>query len=303
MKKLFRFAFMLMTLSVGVILTTNCSSSDNDEETEQVENGDKNGSGNGDANGGDDSPNNGGNDQSGEPESPEDNLPEEARAFVGYWINQESKGSDFVFSADGVCLMMPFDLTKNDPAYRIEHTLAPSSSGYWTFNKDTNILATTTGGWQWQVTLSNVGAWAGVSFGTSTAQSFKKSEDKLSYMTIILSKSEWEDENGNTFSVGTFVNRNESTYNILGVSIDQGLKSKIGLSGSYIAIKEDENSNDYVFEYYYASWSSRYHEYIVGSITGRTITLKNPTNYSKQRLVFTDKDGNVTCELKRSITE
>lgn len=73
-------------------------------------------------------------------ESPEDNLPEEAKTFLGYWKNQGNKGGDFIFFEDGTCWMMPFT---NSSSHNYSH-----NDGYWTYDPSTKILATTTNQWQ-----------------------------------------------------------------------------------------------------------------------------------------------------------
>lgn len=39
-------------------------------------------------------------------ENPEDNRPDEAKAFIGYWRNSQeksTKSNDFIFFSDGIC--------------------------------------------------------------------------------------------------------------------------------------------------------------------------------------------------------
>lgn len=113
--------------------------------------------------------------------SPEDNLPDAARTFVGYWRNSLDNlttSSDFVFYADGICERYSSD----GGTYQ--------GQGYWTFNENTNILATTTANWQWTVTLSNSEAWAGVSLGSSKTQTFYRDDDL--FVMACLAYSNWE---------------------------------------------------------------------------------------------------------------
>lgn len=114
-------------------------------------------------------------------ETIEDNLPEGANAFVGYWLysGSSSKYNDFLFLSNGQCR------TTRDEV----------NTGYWTYNKDTQILATTLMGWQFQVTLSNNEAWTGISVSSTSGYSFKRASDDEA-LDILLCSSVWEDENG-----------------------------------------------------------------------------------------------------------
>lgn len=115
-----------------------------------------------------------------EVESPEDNLPDVARSFIGYWRNTQSLVSnrDFVFYADGTC--------DNYWTYGGGY----EKSGYWTFNEETNILATTIDTWQWNVTLSNSEAWAGILYGSEKSQSYNR--DDAAFVFACLNNTEWE---------------------------------------------------------------------------------------------------------------
>lgn len=128
--------------------------------------------------GGDDDEAPGGNEQV---ESPEDNLPESSKGFVGYWRNSQDNlvtSNDFVFFGDGSC-----DRYNTYNGRFLD-------GGYWTFNDITKILATTVGEWQWEVTLSNSETWAGLSLGSAKTQTFKRDDSR--YALAYLRNTVWE---------------------------------------------------------------------------------------------------------------
>lgn len=85
------------------------------------------------------------------PEDETENLPEALRNFVGFWTKGNASGCLF-FSPDGRCYS--------------DGGGSGASKGFWTYNPETLILATTLGtGTQYQVNLSNAEAWAGVVLG------------------------------------------------------------------------------------------------------------------------------------------
>lgn len=88
-------------------------------------------------------------------EKPADNLPESSKQFIGLWRNNisQSWASDFLFWEDGTCRQITYSGHRND--------------GYWTYNEETGILATTTGGWQWQITIVTPESWSGISLGSN----------------------------------------------------------------------------------------------------------------------------------------
>lgn len=105
-------------------------------------------------------------------ENPEDNLPEKAKAFIGYWKNIDTNDRSlycFLFLPNGKCK-------------RIDYWGNLTDTGYWTFDEKTNILATTNGDfrshpWQWQITLSNNEAWVGILLGDNKSDAYRKGYD------------------------------------------------------------------------------------------------------------------------------
>ena len=114
-------------------------------------------------------------------EKVEDNLPEKARAFVGFWCNRAGNlttASDFAFFEDGTCQRW----SSNDKTY--------AEDGYWTYNEETQILATNVGQ-QWQITLSNSDSWAGlnlVATGTNANTNSTFNKDNSALLAVILHK-------------------------------------------------------------------------------------------------------------------
>lgn len=221
------------------------------------------------------------------PESPEDNLPEAARTFVGYWSNQGQKGGDFIFFGDGTCWMTAIG------------DCARSDVGYWTYDTSTKILATTTGSWQWQVTLSNSEVWTGVSLGSETVQTFERNRNSLEYMYAMLNSSYWSESTDSTLYIGQYTNvssdsKNRYTSEFSGFSLGGTLAVN---GGKYIEILENEEKSDYVFNYnirecYYlgyfgGSYSGYYSRYRTSVVGRGTIRLENPTSPSLSKLILT----------------
>ena len=193
------------------------------------------------------------------PTSPEDNLPEEARAFVGCWIKNDNTivAGDFMFWGDGTCWMCPASSNST------RHTIF----GYWAYNPETKILATTTNNWQWEVTLSNSEVWAGVSIASQKTLSFNKASNE-SFFRWVLDTKTWKND--------------EDVYlNYSGYNSSLGWRNKVtgyyySEEGNFI-ITEDENPDDYTFNY----------EFVYGYNTGEgTITLETP-NSPDSRIIMT----------------
>ena len=202
------------------------------------------------------------------PDSPEDNLPEESKVFVGYWDDESTttKAVDFLFFTDGTGRIYGnYNNTINE--------------GYWTFNANTAILATTMNNWQFQVTLSNNEAWSGVSLGTTTAKTYRRGAN-LDMARALIRESSWKAD--------------DLTLIVSGDSKPSGtvLPELIG-SRRYknITLLEDDNTDDYTFKYeingeYLTSYRGEeyYRSYEAG--TG-TIAIENPYSPSKTRIVLT----------------
>lgn len=196
-----------------------------------------------------------------------------------------------MFFEDGICWMTPLSSSSSNKYSHI--------SGYWTYDNLTKILATTTNEWQWQVTLSNSEAWAGVSLGSSTVQTFEREKDSLDFFKMILWKSSWQESPDSTLNIHYYEDLTTSsdyiyTSNFSGFSIDQTIN--IG-TARYLEVLEDEKEDDYTFKYNLREYSYlnsggsslsghwiRYSTKIIGS--GK-VTLNNPMNSTKSELVFT----------------
>jgi len=245
MKRIAKFT-VLLGMMCTLLVSGSCSSDDNDASPEN-------------------------------PENPEDNLPEEAKTFVGFWENQGNRGGDFIFFEDGTCWMMPI--------YNGEHTES-YIDGYWTYDTSTKILATTTKGWQWQVTLSNPEAWTGVSLGSNpTSQTFERKHGPK-YMNIFLANSSWEESADSVLNIKSHQTLDLYSHSIDGFFITSTIK--IG-DASFLKLIEDDNTDDYTCKYDLSEIryirQDTYYEYVIGS---GTVTLKNPTSSpTKGALVFT----------------
>ena len=115
-------------------------------------------------------------------ENAEDNLPEKTRAFVGAWMATKSHSpykdkwkyrSAIIFFSDGTCVLNESYYCDYNGGYDIES----EKTGYWTYDENTRILATTVG-YQWNITLSNSSNWTGLLLTGDYAEntSFEKND-------------------------------------------------------------------------------------------------------------------------------
>ena len=178
----------------------------------------------------------------------EDNLPAEAKQFVGYWLNPDQYKSDvrphLYCSADGICFVASIYLDKNwDPetGYTWKPTLAQD---YWAYDNNTKNL--TAGSFIFTVTLSNQWAWKGIykKKDKTYNESFNKASN-LDVAQFLIGR------------VGNWLSEDNTVVDLKGYTIS-----------------EDENEDDYIFNYQ------------KGKEQG-TLTIKNPFYLSKISLIFT----------------
>ena len=214
--------------------------------------------------------------------SPEDNLADEAKAFVGYWENQGTKGYDWLFLGDGVCKAHVYSKAPGEAG----------TVGYWAYDTDTGILATTIGGWQWYITLSNSVAWTGISVSsesTCTFENYSSSETdgNKSYFLEFVCGTTWENASDSTLILGYNV------YHYIGSSSNYtDYKSGYAISGNddvenyeLIQFTSDDDYTDYTFNYtLYKAGSYKFSKGGSG-----TVTLSNPTSSTSAVLTFTGK--------------
>lgn len=215
--------------------------------------------------------------------SPEDNLPEETKAFLGYW---ESSNDNYLFFADGICWRIPYN------SYN-PNNFTPEK-GYWTYDNSTKILATTIN--QWQVTLSNPLAWTGISLVNEKVETFEKVTAPLDYIHPILTNSSWEESPDSVLNINCRESKTGGHLsNFTGYRINKNINNSINLkSAEYIELKEDKNTEDYIFIY-----NLKKYEYVGfwNTIGSGTVELKNPKNYSGLELVFT---GSINKTMHRA---
>ena len=212
--------------------------------------------------------------------SPEDNLADEAKAFVGYWENQRTKGYDWLFLGDGVCKAHLYSKSPGEAG----------TVGYWSYDTETGILATTIGGWQWYVTLSNSEAWAGVSVeseSTFTFENYSSSETdgNKSYFLEFVCGTTWENASDSTLILGYNVD-----HYIGSSSKYTDLEKGYAISGNddvenyeLIQFTSDDDYSDYTFNYTLYKAGSR--SFSKGG--SGTVTLSNPTSSTTAVLTFT----------------
>lgn len=191
-----------------------------------------------------------GNDE--EVENPEDNLPDAARAFVGYWVSDSYASGTrvIVFNPDGTCW-----------------TTDPFEKNYWTYNESTMILATTIKEYQWLITLSNSEVWTGIDVDYNKARTFHKASD-ISYISYVIRKcwNRWwrdvEDIYGLNFSFGS---DEILIYSENHINIGAGWASK---ELRFVI----EEYKDFVFTGYIWGYAS----YSESAKLPQTISIKNP---------------------------
>lgn len=178
----------------------------------------------------------------------EDNLPAEAKQFVGYWLNPDQYKSEvrphLYCSADGICFVASLYLDKNwDPetGYTWKPTL---EQDYWAYDNNTKNL--TAGSFIFTVTLSNKWAWKGIY--KKKDKTYNESFNKASNLDVAQFL---------TGRVGNWLSEDNTVVDLKGYTIS-----------------EDENEDDYIFNYQ------------KGKEKG-TLTIKNPFYLSKISLTFT----------------
>ncbi len=210
--------------------------------------------------------------------TPEDNLPEASKAFVGYWESY-NYFYNFLFFGDGVC----WKFTTNSG-----HGIEERQKGYWSFSPVTSILATTTNDKQWTITLSNDQAWTGISINTKKTDTFSHPTE-LEYIRAILYRSKWIDENDEYMSFGSSELENGGLIESMHVCYCDITNTNMLNTVNILSLSEDDNLNDYTFNYEMISktetegWEGHYSTHVKGK---GTITLLNPTSSTQQKLIF-----------------
>ena len=207
--------------------------------------------------------------------SPEDNLADEAKAFVGYWQNQRTRGYDWLFLGDGVCKA---HLYSKDPG-------EAGTVGYWTYNTDTGILATTIDGWQWTITLSNSEVWTGISLTNEYNCYYENytthyTDGNYPYFKEFVVRTSWANASDSTLTM-TYLEDYDlsSVTSISGYAI--GGTDDIENYYDIISFSSDDDYTDYTFDYKLYKKSSPY------SKGYGTVTLSNPTSSTSAVLTFT----------------
>jgi len=208
------------------------------------------------------------------PTTPEDNLPDSSKKFVGYWHNSSTllSSCDFAFYPNGKCSR--FSTSEENH----------QDDGYWTFNEKTNILSTTTGGWQWEITLSNTDSWAGVTLGSSNkAQSYTR--DNLRFVRASINNTSWKyNDLSMRFGSNFYCDEYPPLEELYKPSAPQ---NKILNLSRYIALSNPQIYDDYMTAEYEVKDSYREDKYTIGgtkygfitpsrSIDKGTITIKRP---------------------------
>lgn len=121
-----------------------------------------------------------------------DYLFEQPAAFVGSW-EADDANRDFILFKDGSCWMCRCGYDYVD------------EKGYWTYDSDSKILATTTEGRQWRVTLNNESAWVGITLGSNhETETFVRDTAVVRYLLRMLKYSSWEEKSDSILSLGNY---------------------------------------------------------------------------------------------------
>lgn len=150
----------------------------------------------------------------------EDNLPSEAKLLVGYWSNSGSSREycpNLYLSADGICFAIYQSM---DNKWNYDYTwYTHVDQGYWTYDNSTKIFATSIG-WQFNVTLSNEWAWAGIyKKGSKTYnQSLNKLPNIQVAQFLLNNLKYWQTDDKTTIDLSQYIitedaNENDYTFN------------------------------------------------------------------------------------------
>lgn len=159
------------------------------------------------------------------PDNKGDNVPTESRnEFVGVWNGSMGQ---FVFFNDGYS------------------KLGTSNFGKWTYNKDTNILATTNSGWQFLVTLSAENEWAAIGISSKEKTYTFQRVSGVDEIYAIIEGAEYTDMDGKLTTMPT----STVNYQIGTNNTSRYVDAIGGLCGGYVEFKEDNDGNDHTYEY------------------------------------------------------
>ncbi len=218
-------------------------------------------------------------------ETSESNLPDEAKAFVGYWVG--SSNGTYCFFDDGTAFT---HYENNSYDYK--------KFGYWTYDIDTKILATTFtqpykgNAIQWSITLSNENVWTGISV-SGTPVTYNKNVS--GYFYYMLSSSSWTATDGSTISFDSYYNYGYYSGNLIpinGTDINEGYYWGIPSTVEY----SDGNKIEYrLYRKNTSSWGDKYN-----SAGSGTLTIVNPYSPKKCKLVLT---GTISKEYSYDVPQ
>jgi hypothetical protein len=205
-------------------------------------------------------------------DSPEDNLPDAARKFVGFWEvteNGKSSFSDLELFADGYCR-------------------SGSGVGYWAFDETSNILSITLGsGTQWQITLSNGESWVGLNLNNNKTCTANRHSILYDIYDHIFGKwiSNSMEMDLEDYGHVSFVNPpfEVSSTRELHMTFSDEVETDDGCTGNY-----------YVWYEYIYYGKGTFREYVASG----TFTYVNANYYKSRKFIFTgDLEGTFTYDL------
>ena len=194
-----------------------------------------------------------------------DNLPSASKLFVGGWSgNTNGYTFTYIFYEDGKSIKIDGAGNYNE--------------GSWAYIPQTGILTSTSGTTsQWQVTLSNSNEWSGYTIDNKDVRTYEKLSNKDYILKTIVDAAnknlKWKESNSGLY-----------------LSIDRDhtmrfpfMKEWEGILNDYlISPSKDDNPYDYTIPFTISpkamAWQGAYD-------TG-TITLQNPNNFEKRKLII-----------------
>ncbi len=162
-----------------------------------------------------------------DPDDPSKNLPSENDSeFVGGW--QGSMG-EFLFFNDGNAKLNSYEF------------------GKWTFDNNTNILATTLDKWQFIVTLTSTDQWAAIAASGTGTYTFDRL-GSIEYAYALMAGSSYVSEDGESGVCGNLQRKQVGTNSIGGNKKYTDALEFNGLFG-YITFEDDGDDKDNTFKY------------------------------------------------------
>lgn len=187
-------------------------------------------------------------------ETPEENLPEESKKFIGYWVNSAKTTDYYFFREDGYFCHIPVDVCRR---------------GKWTYKQPE--LTTSRENCQWNIISSDKNSWRGIRYNTNVTETFHRATN-FEYQRYLGAFEKWIDENGTIYQ-----SKQDIYYNVFRVLFAEYYQHNSTFDGVY----EDDNKDDFVFTYKILK------EQFGETIGSGTLTIINPYHPTECQIIFT----------------